>query len=125
MRSFFFRILITLIIGFFFILIIYKFVNYSDEFLVAVITGSLCALFYVVSGFFSYYYASRLKQHSFTRIFLFSVTGRFLLVIIVITLILKFSNIDTEIFIISFFIWYFVFQILEVLSLNQILTRKT
>jgi len=125
MRSFFFRILISLIIGFFLIIIIYKFVINSDEFLVAVITGSLCALFYVISGFFSYYYASRLKQHSFTRIFLFSVAGRFLLILLAITLLLKFSNIDTEIFIVSFFIWYFVFQILEALSLNQILTRKT
>jgi hypothetical protein len=125
MRSFFFRTVISLIIGFFFIIIIYKFINYSDKFLVAVVTGSLCALIYVVSGFFSYYYASRLKQHSFTKIFLFSVAGRFLLILIAISLILKFSNIDTEIFIVSFFIWYFVFQILEVLSLNQILTRKT
>ena len=125
MRSFFFRILISLIIGFFFIIIIYKFVHYSDRFLTAVITGSLCALFYVISGFFTYYYAARLKQRSFTRVFLFSVAGRFILIMIMIALILKFSNIDTEIFIVSFFIWYFVFQILEVLSLNQILTRKT
>jgi hypothetical protein len=124
MRSFFLRIIISLIIGFFFILIIYKFVNYSKEFLSAVIAGNLCALFYVVSGFFSYYYASHLKQRSFTRIFLISVTGRFLLVIILITLILKFTHINKEIYIISFFIWYFVFQILEVLSLNQIITRK-
>jgi hypothetical protein len=125
MRSFFFRILISIIIGFFFIIIIYKFINYSDRFLTAVITGSLCALFYVISGFIAYFYAAKLKQRSFTRVFLFSVAGRFILIMIFITLILKFSNIDTEIFIVSFFIWYFVFQILEVLSLNQILTRKT
>jgi hypothetical protein len=125
MKSFFLRIIISLIIGFFFILIIYKFVNYSDNFLHAVITGNLCALFYVVSGFFSYYYASKFKQHAFTRLFLFSVIGRFLIVLCVMALIVKFTTIDTEIFIVSFFIWYFIFQILEVLSLKQILTRKT
>lgn len=125
MRSFFFRVILSLIIGFFFIFIINKLINDSVEFIKAVITGSLCALFYVVSGFFSYYYASEFTQYSFTRIFLLSVAGRFLLIIIAITLILKFTNINTEVFIVSFFIWYFVFQILEVLSLNQILTRKT
>jgi len=125
MKSFFLRVIISLIIGFFFILIIYKFVNYSNKFLSAVITGNLCALFYVVSGFFSYYYASKFRQQAFSRVFLFSVIGRFLMVLAAMALIVKFTNIDTEIFIVSFFIWYFVFQILEVLSLKQILTRKT
>jgi hypothetical protein len=125
MRSFFFRIVLSVTIGFFFIIIISKFANRPSEFLSAVITGILCALFYVVSGFFSYYYASKLKQLSFTRIFLLSMISRFLLVIIIIALIIKFSNIDSEIFIVSFFIWYFVLQILEILSLNQILIRKS
>lgn len=125
MRSFFFRIGLSLIIGFFLLIIISKFINYSDTFFSAVITGNLLALFYVLSGFVSYYYAAGLKQHSFTRIFLFSVAARFILVIILITLILKFFNVDAKIFIVSFFVWYFVFQILEITSLNQILLRKT
>ena len=125
MRPFFYRVMISLIIGFFFTIIIYKLVNNSQGFLAAVFTGNLLALFYVVTGFFYYYYAAGLKQHSFTRVFLFSVTSRFLLVLIGIFLILKFTDINMEVFIVSFFIWYFVFQIIEVLSLNQILTRKT
>lgn len=124
MRSFFFRIILSLIIGFFLIIIISKFIDLSGDLWSAVISGILCALFYVVSGFFSYYYASKLKQQSFARIFLFSIAGRFLLVISIITLVIKFSNINTEVFIVSFFIWYFVFQILEIISLNQILIRK-
>ena len=125
MRSFFFRIGISLIFGFFLLIIISKFIDYTDTFFRAAITGNLLALFYVLSGFISFYYASHLKQHSFTRIFLFSVAARFLLVIILITLILKFLSIDIKVFIVSFFIWYFIFQILEITSLNQILLRKT
>jgi len=123
-RSFFFRIVISIIIGFFLIIIISKFINLSSDLWSAFSSGILCALFYVVSGFFSYYYASKLKQRSFTRIFLFSIAARFALVIGIIMLVIKFSNINGEVFIISFFVWYFVFQTFEIISLNQILTRK-
>ena len=125
MRSFFFRIALTVIIGFFFIIIISKFTDLSGGLWRAHISGILCALFYVISGFFTYYFASKLNQQSFTRIFLFGTAGRFLLIIGIITLVIKFSNVNTEIFIVSFFIYYFVFQLLEVVSLNQILKRKT
>jgi len=124
MRSFFFRIILSIIIGFFLIIIISKFINLSGELWHAFISGIICALFYVGSGFFSYYYASRREQRTFTRIFLFSIAVRFALIIGIILLVIKFSNINAEVFIISFFIWYFIFQIFEIISLNTILTRK-
>jgi hypothetical protein len=123
-RSFFFRIILSIIIGFFLIIIISKFIDLSSDLWSAFISGILCALFYIVSGFFSYYHASKLKQRSFTRIFLFSLAGRFILVIGIIMLVIKFSNLNAEVYIVSFFVWYFVFQIIEIISLNQILTRK-
>jgi hypothetical protein len=124
MRSFFFRVVFAVIIGFFLIIIISKFADLSGDVWRAHFSGIFCALFYVISGFFTYYYASKLSQRSFTRIFLLSTAGRFLLVMGVIALVIKFSNINTEVFIVSFFIYYFVFQILEVISLNRILKRK-
>jgi len=124
MRSFFLRIIISVIIGFFLIILISKFIDLSGDVWSAVSIGLICALFYVMSGFFSYFYASKLKQKSFTKIFIVSLAGRFLLIIGIIGLVIKFSNINTEIFIVSFFVWYFIFQILEVISLNQILIRK-
>lgn len=123
--SFFYRIILSVIIIFFLIIIISKFIDLSSSVWSAIVTGLLCALFYVVSGYFSYYYASKHKQRSFTKIFLISIAGRFLLVIGIITLVIKFSNINTEVFIVSFFSWYFIFQILEVISLNQLLIRKS
>jgi len=124
MRSFFFQIILSVIIGFFLIVIISKFVNYPIGMWSALISGILCALIYVVSGFLSYYYGFKLKQRSFTRIFLFSITGRFLLVISIIVLIIKYSNINNEVFIVSFLIGYFVFQILEIICLNRVLLGK-
>lgn len=124
-KSFFLRIILSVIIGFFLTIIISKFIDLSSDMWKAIVSGLFCALFYVASGFFSYYYASKQKQRSFTRIFLISIAGRFLFVIGIISLVIKFSNINTEIFIVSFFVWYFVFQILEVISLNQLLIRKS
>jgi hypothetical protein len=124
-KSFFFRIILSVIIGFIFIIIISTFTDISGSMWSAVLSGLICALFYVVSGYFSYYYASKQKQRSFNRFFLFSIAGRFLFVIGILLLVIKFSNINTEIFIVSFFIWYFVFQILEVNSLIQLLRKKS
>ena len=124
MRSFFFQVVFTVIIGFFLIIIISKFADLSGDVWRAHISGILTALFYVISGFFAYNFASKLDQRKFTRIFLLSIAGRFLFIISFIALMIKFSNINTEVFILSFFIYYFVFQILEVISLNQVLKRK-
>jgi len=124
MRAFFFRIVFAVIIGFILIIIISKFADLSGDVWRAHFSAILCALVYVISGFFTYYYASRLDQRKFTRIFLLSLAGRFLFVISIIALVIKFSNINNEIFIVSFFIYYFVFQIFEVISLNKMLKRK-
>ena len=124
MKSFIFRIILSIIIGFFLIIIISKFINLSGGIWSAFISGILCAFIYVVSGFFAYWYASKLNQRSFTRIFLFSIAGRYLLVITIIIVIFKYSTINTEVFIVSFIIWYFVFQVLEIISINRVILRK-
>ena len=123
-KAFFFRIGVSIIIGFSLIIIISKFIDISESSWIAFGTGIIYALFYAVSGFFSYYYASKLKPRSFIRFFLFSIAGRFVLIIVFIMLVIKFSNINTIVFIVSFIAWYFVFQILEIIQLNQIMTRK-
>jgi hypothetical protein len=123
-KVFIIRISVSIIIGFSLITIISKFIDMPDNSPVTIGSGVLCALFYAGSGFFSYYYAYKLKPQSFIRFFLFSMVGRFVLVIIFILLVIKFSSINTNVFIVSFFVWYFVFQILEIIQLNQIMTRK-
>lgn len=124
MRSFVLRIALSLILGFFLIIIISKFINLSSDVWSALITGTACAVIYVMSSFFSFYYASTLNQTSFTRVFVFSITGRILLLLCIITLIVKFTNLNALIFLISFFIWYFIFQIWEVISLKKISMKK-
>ena len=124
MKSFAFRIVISLILGFFFIIIISKFINLSSDVWRALIAGTVCAVIYIMSSFFSFYYAYTLPQTSFNRVFVFSITGRILLLLCIITLIVKFTNLNTLVFLISFFIWYFIFQIWEVISLKKLSTKK-
>ncbi len=124
MRSFVLRIALSLILGFFLIIIISKFINLSSDVLRALVAGTACAVIYVMSSFFSFYYASTLNQTSFNWVFVFSITGRILLLLCIITLIVKFTNLNALIFLISFFIWYFIFQIWEVISLKKISMKK-
>ena len=122
--SFFKRISISLIFGFFFIFIISKFVNLNANLWSAFIVGTGCALVYVLSGFFSFYFAFTRNQQSFVRVFIYSLAARFIFVLSLIFVVLKFTNVDQVYFLIFFFTWYFVFQILEVVSLKNLSRKK-
>ena len=124
MKSFFVRILISLLLGFVFIFFISKFVDLPKDVWGALSLGTVCALVHVISGFFTYFYAAKMNQNAFNKIFVASIAGRFLFLICLIALILKFSDVNMEVFLISFFIWYFVFQIWEVISLNKLLIKR-
>jgi hypothetical protein len=113
-----------LLLGFFFILIISKFTHLTNHVWRALGLGLACALFYVLSGFFTLYHAANHKQVTFNRIFTVSLGARYLLILGMISLIIKTIDINQEIFIISLIIWYFVFQILEIISLNKLFIRK-
>lgn len=123
-KKFFLGILISLILGFVFIFIISKFIDLSTDVLEAIIIGTVCAMLYVSSGFFASYFAGSLSQGSFNKIFILSIIGRFIILTIGILLIIKILEINTAAFLISFFIWFFIFQIWEVISLNRIFLKK-
>jgi len=123
-RSFLKRIIISIIFGFFFIYFISKFAEPATEVWSAVIAGTGCALVYVLSGFFSFYFALTRSQELFVRVFIYSLAARFILVLSLIVVVLKFTNVDQTYFLVLFFIWYFVFQILEVVSLKNLSRKK-
>ncbi len=122
--SFLKRITVSLIIGFFFIFIISKFVSLGDTVWGALIAATVCALIYVLSGYFSFYFAFTRSQQLFVRVFIYSLAARFILALFLIVVVLKFTNVDQAYFLVLFFVWYFVFQILEVLSLKNLSRKK-
>lgn len=124
MKSFFVRILLSLVVGFVFIFFISKFVNLPADAVNAISVGIICALVYVISGFITYYLSAQLKQKMFSKIFIIGITGRFIFILSVIALVLKFSDINREVFLVSFLIGYVVFQIWEVISLNKLLLKR-
>ena len=123
-QKFLLRIIYSLLIGCFFLYLLSTSVEYVDNNLSAIIGGMIVALMYVGSGFLSIYLAHTRFKTYFIRVFLYSFAARFVLILVVIILIIKFTGLDETSFLISFFIWYFVFQIWEVLSLNTIMKKK-
>lgn len=124
MKSFLMRIAISLVLGFLFVLILSKFTGLSAGEWQGITAAAFLALFYVGSGFVFYALARRMSQKYFNRVLVMSIAGRFVMVFACIALAYHLTSVDMKVFIISFFIWYFVFQLLEVLSLNQLFRRK-
>ena len=124
MKSFALRIAVSLVLGFLFVLIISKFTGLSAGEWGGIAAAVLLALFYVGSGFIFYALARKMSQKYFNRVFIMSLAGRFLLVFSGIALVYRLTSVEMDVFIISFFIWYFVFQLIEVLSLNQLFRRN-
>ncbi len=123
-RSFFKRIAVSIVFGFIFIVIISKFIDLADNVWRALAAGTGCALIYVLSGYFSFYFAFSRNQQFFIRVFIFSLAARFVVLLSTIVVVLKYTNVQRAYFLVSLFIWYFIFQIWEVLSLNNLSRKK-
>ena len=124
-QQFLLRITLTLVFGCFFLFLVSNFVKFVDNTWSAISVGTIVALLYVSSGFLSIYLALTRFRDNFIRVFIVSLAARFILILVVIILIIKFTGLDEAPFLLSFFIWYFIFQIWEVLSLNSILKGTT
>jgi len=113
-----------LLTGCFFLFLVSNFVKFVDKTWSAISIGTLLALAYVGSGFFSIYLAVNRYQNNFVRFFVISMAVRFALIMVVIILIIKLTGLEETSFLISFFVWYFIFQMWEILSLNSMMKRK-
>ena len=95
-----------------------------DEFFLTALAGILLSLFFVAGGFFFYIYALKFKQKAFNKVVGISILGRlFLMAVLIVSVLLIFKP-DQMVFLISMFISYFLFQILEVVSFNKIAANK-
>ena len=123
-RQFLLRITFSLLTGCFFLFLVSNFVKFADNTWSAISIGTLLALAYVGSGFLSIYLAVNRYQNNFVRFFVISMAVRFALIMVVIILIIKLTGLEETSFLISFFVWYFIFQMWEILSLNSMMKRK-
>jgi hypothetical protein len=119
MRFFLVSISMSLLIGILILLIISFAFELSKQDWISIGSGLLLALTYVLAGFFVFYRALNLKQKEFNIIFLSSIFIRLLMLTIILIIVFKFSDIDKKIFLISLFVWYFIFQLWEVISFNR------
>jgi len=92
----------------------------SGSYLLSIGLGWLIAFFYIVSGFILFLKALKIKNNSFGKMVTLSVFGRLIFVVAGIAISVKFLDIHNTAFIATLFLFYFVFQILEVIGLNKI-----
>lgn len=98
-------------------------ITFPDYFWGSVGAGWGMAFAYVVSGFLIFYYAWNYTPKSFNKIFIISIAGRLVLVSIAVILVLKYASVSMLHFLISMFVFYFIFQIIEVVGFNKLINE--
>ncbi len=93
--------------------------EFSKEQNTALIISGIIATLNIVVAFLIIYVSKDKKQSEFARIFLGGMVVRLLAMLAVIFMVFKYSDADRFVFIGSLFILYFLYQIWEVLTLNN------
>jgi hypothetical protein len=90
----------------------------------AIFVGISLALFFVVSGFFIYLFATDYNQQKFTFWVIGAGAGRLILLLAGVALVVKFSTLDKAVVTISMISSYFVFQIIEVVGFTKVKAKE-
>ena len=124
--KFFIKIMIILVLsGIIFQFFLWYFNVFSLYNSIGITSGFIAAFLFVSSGFLSFYIALRKKNKIFLRTVIVSILSRLLFIIIVILFIIQYLNLDLKMFFVSLFIWYFIFQILEITSFNRLEVKES
>ena len=91
----------------------------SDSYLLSFGLGWFISFCYIVTGYILFLKALKIKNKSFGKMVTLSIFGRLLFAVAGIALSIKFFDINSTVFIVTLFTFYFVFQILEVVGLNK------
>lgn len=97
--------------------------NFAGREWYSVSLGGSLALIYVAAGFISFYIALSKKHKAFSRVVITSITARLVLIAVAIVLVFKFADVNEAVFLITLFVFYFVFQIWEVISFNKLVIK--
>jgi hypothetical protein len=114
---------IIILCGIIILFLMFKLSFFSINLTREIILGFLLAFSFVFSGFLLFYFALKKEHKIFIRTIILSIFCRLVFILILLWLIIKFINIDLTIFLLSLFIWYFIFQILEIISFNRLVIK--
>lgn len=78
----------------------------------------------IVSAYFISYMAIKHQRRTFQKLFFSGMLIRFIILIVVITFVIKYLEINKLFFLLSFFLLYFIFQFWEITVLNRILKQE-
>jgi len=119
-KYFLFTIFVTTLFVF---LIVNSFLTTANEVWIVLAAWAL-ALVHVISGFYMSRWAIAKPAKTFLTIVMGGMGLRMLMVAIAIVVLIKLLNVDVELFVITFGIYYFLFQIVEIHFINRGLQLK-
>jgi hypothetical protein len=100
------------------------FYNYTAAWAdIGVATG--LALFFVLSGYFSYSYALRLKRSAFFTIIFSTMFVRMVIMLVFIVFWIRYQSHNTKVFLLSLMLWYVLLIIPEIMSFNRMRVEET
>ena len=120
MKFFIKNITILILIGLLFHIMIIVFAYLPDDIINGITLGFVSSFIFVFSGFMLFYYALKKRGKIFIRTIIASIMGRLLFLILILFFIIQSMHVNTKIFFLSLFGWYFIFQILEIISFNRL-----
>jgi hypothetical protein len=82
------------------------------------------ALFFTVSGYFSYLYAMRLKHIAFFTIICSTMLIRMTIMLFLIVFWIRYQSTDTKVFLVSLVLWYALLVLPEVMSFNRMRVKE-
>jgi len=122
-KKFILGVLIILVIYSGICIILSTFLNFSPVEINSLIYSGILTTVNIVSAFLITRFAINQKRQSSQKSFFSGTLTRFLTLIILITLIIKYLEISYLVFLLSLFLLYFTFQFWEILLLNRMLKQ--
>jgi hypothetical protein len=95
-------------------------IGLSGSDLLSALLGWSISFFYIITGFVLFKKALKIKNKSFGKMVTLSVFGRLIFALVVIYFSVRFFELNSMAFIVTLISFYFVFQIIEIISLNKI-----
>jgi len=102
-----------------------RFVPYPISMIESLSIGILIALLFVTTGFFSFIFATKLKQKGFTLLVISTIAGRMILLLTVLFLLIRLSYFDIKIITVATLGSYFIFQIIEIIGFTKINAKES
>ncbi|MGD9898375.1 MAG: ATP synthase subunit I [Calditrichaceae bacterium] len=97
--------------------------NFNEQQDLGLFLAGIFSTLNIVAAYFIIMYSLKKDQKEFAKIFLTGMVIRILILLIIIFIIISYSQVEDFVFLSGLFILYFIYQIWEILILNRTLKK--